>query len=76
MYKHVGSIGSEGAAVEKCQLMAPHALTLSPDGKSLYIADDGIFIKFGNNPVVTGASRVVKWKLGAEEVVETKLTVK
>lgn len=74
--QHVGSIGSKGAAVEKGQLMAPHAVTISPDGRTLYIADDGISVKFGNNPVVTGASRVVKWKLGAEETVEAKLTVK
>lgn len=75
-YKHVGSIGSEGAAVDKCQLVAPHAVALSPDGKSLYVAEDGIFVKFGNGPVVTGSSRVVKWTLGVEEKVETKLSVK
>ena len=75
-YKHVGSIGSEGTAVEKCQLMAPHAITLSPDHKSLYIADDGIFLKIGNTPVIKGLSRVVKWNLGVGETIETKLTVK
>jgi len=75
-YKYVGSLGSEGTAVDKCQLMAPHAITLSPDRKSLYVADDGIFLKSGNTPVVKGLARVVKWKLGAGEMVETKLVVK
>jgi len=75
-YKHVGSIGSLGNDAGKCQLMAPHALTLSPDRKYLYIADDGIFVKHVTVPIVKGLSRVVKWKLGAEEVIEAKLTVK
>ena len=75
-YKFVGSLGSEGSSVEKCQLMAPHAISVSPDRKSLYVADDGIFIKWGNNPIVKGLARVVKWKLGAQETLDAKLTVK
>jgi len=80
-YKHVCSFGSEGSDVQKCQMMAPHAVAVSPDGKVLYVADDGYFYKLNYGlrrtiPVVKGLSRVTKLKVVAEETVERKLTIK
>lgn len=75
-YKHVGSLGSVGSDIARCQLMAPHALAVSPDRRSLYVADDGIFIKHQQVPVVKGLARVVKWTLAAEETLEAKLTIR
>jgi len=75
-YKYVTSLGSKGTDLSKCQMMAPHALALSPDGKSLYVADDGFFFKHLDEPVVKGLDRVIKMKLTADEFIEIPLTVK
>jgi len=75
-YKHVGSIGSIGTDVAKGQMMAPHALSFSPDGKSLYVADDGVFYLLAQSFFVKGLARVTKLKLGFQEVIELPLEVK
>lgn len=75
-YKYVCSLGSKGIDVKQGQMMAPHAVALSPDGKSIFIADDGVFIKHGKEPVVKGLGRVTKMNLGFEETIEIPLTVK
>jgi DNA-binding beta-propeller fold protein YncE len=75
-YKYVANIGSKGEDAKQCQMMAPHALALSPDKKALYVADDGIFIKHGKEPVNKGLARVTKVKLGFEETLEVPLVVK
>lgn len=75
-WKHVGSLGSAGSSVEQCQLGGPHAVCLSPDGASLYVADDGLVVPSGNTPAVRGLARVVKWTLGAAETLEARLTIK
>ncbi|MEO6053356.1 MAG: FlgD immunoglobulin-like domain containing protein, partial [Chthoniobacterales bacterium] len=39
--KYVYCFGAAGTNVSKLQMLAPHAIAISPDNKSLYIADDG-----------------------------------
>jgi len=75
-WKHVGSIGSVGTDVAQAQMMAPHAVSLSPDGRFLYVADDGWFYPITQSVFVKGLARVTKLQLGFQESIERPLEVK
>ncbi|MEO6847240.1 MAG: hypothetical protein ABI443_06990, partial [Chthoniobacterales bacterium] len=74
--KYVYCFGTAGTNAAKLQMLAPHTVAISPDQKSLYIADDGYLFKFMKNPVLRGIGRVTKATLTAAETVETNLTIK
>ena len=75
-YQAVTFLGGKGTDASLCQAMAPHDVALSPDGRSLYVADDGFFFQLENQPEVHGLGRVVKWTLRYEESAEIPLIVK
>jgi hypothetical protein len=69
----VTSFGKAGNDAEKLEFVAPHSAAVSPDGKALYVAEDGEVVSKENT--AHGLARLVKYDVRYAAEKEVKVTV-
>lgn len=61
--RYAWQFGSKGSSVAKNQFMAPRDVALSPDGKSIYVLEDGCSFKRGKFKLPIGQHQLTKYNL-------------
>ena len=72
-FDYVTSFGSRGEDAAKLEFTAPRSVAVSPDGKSLYLIEDGEPIS--KTDTTPGLARFIKYKIWYEAQKEIKVTV-
>lgn len=73
-FEFVAALGSKGKNAAKLEFLAPRGAAVSPDGKFLYVVEDGSPISKSDE--TPGQARVARYKIGYAQRKTLKLTVR
>ena len=73
-FEFVAALGSKGKNAAKLEFLAPRGAAVSPDGKLLYVLEDGA--PLSKSDATTGQARVARYKIGYVQRKSLKLTVR